>query len=61
MKRLTKLFFTIIIISLLAIPMAGCSKPLTLSIYEPRDGAIVNESAEFYAGPAIRGKRGESV
>lgn len=43
MKRLAKLVSAILIISLLAIPLAGCSKPLTVSFYEPKDGTTVSE------------------
>lgn len=44
MKKSAKLVFAILIISLLAIPMAGCSKPLSVSFYEPKDGATFTDS-----------------
>lgn len=44
MKKLAKLVCAIAIISLLAIPVAGCSKPLTLTITAPTNESIVNAS-----------------
>jgi len=44
MKKLVKLACAVLIISLLAIPLAGCSKPLTVNIYEPKDGATASDT-----------------
>ena len=44
MNKLAKLICALLIISLLAIPMVGCSKPLTVSFYEPKDGATFSDS-----------------
>ena len=44
MKKLAKLVCAILIISLLVIPMVGCSKPLSLTITAPTNESIVDTS-----------------
>ena len=44
MGKLAKLMCAFFIISLLAVPMVGCAKPLTLSITGPTHGAVVDKS-----------------
>lgn len=44
MNKLAKSICAILIILLLAIPMVSCAKPLTLAVYEPKDGAAVKGS-----------------
>jgi len=44
MNKLAKLICALFIISLLAILMVSCAKPLTSAVYEPKDGATVTES-----------------
>ena len=44
MGKLAKLMCAFFIISLLAVPMVGCAKPLTLTIIAPTDGRTVSES-----------------
>ena len=44
MKKSVKLICAVLIISLLAIPMTSCAKPLVVSFYEPKDKAIVSAS-----------------
>jgi len=39
-----KLVLILLVISLLALPVVGCAKPLTLSVWEPKDGATITES-----------------
>ena len=44
MDKLAKLVCVLLIISLLAVPMVGCAKPLTLTITAPINGTTVNKS-----------------
>ena len=44
MNKLAKLICTLLIISLLALPMVGCAKPLTVSIIGPTEGSTINTS-----------------
>ena len=44
MNKLAKLICALLIISLLAIPMVGCSKPLSLRITTPMNESIVDTS-----------------
>ena len=44
MSKLAKLICALLIISLLAVPMAGCAKPLTVSILAPMEGSTIDTS-----------------
>ena len=44
MSKLAKLICALLIISLLALPMVGCAKPLTVSILAPTDGSTIDTS-----------------
>lgn len=44
MKKLAKLICAIVIISLLAIPVVGCAKPLSLAITSPTNASVVDKS-----------------
>ena len=44
MNKMVKLLGILLVISLLAVPLAGCAKPVTLTVHEPKDGATVTES-----------------
>jgi len=39
-----KLVLVLLVISLLALPLVGCAKPVTFYVSEPKDGATVTES-----------------
>ncbi len=45
-----RLLGILLIISLLAVPLAGCDEGLTLTISEPKDGAILTESHVTVSG-----------
>ena len=45
MDKLSKLLGILLVISLLALPVVGCAKPLTLRILGPTDGETVDESS----------------
>lgn len=44
MRKLTKLVIALLLVSLLAMLLVGCAKPLTLSITAPTDGKTVDTS-----------------
>ena len=47
---MVKLLAILLVISLLAMPMVGCAKPLTLRITTPKDGITITESPVRVAG-----------
>lgn len=44
MKKLQVLICALILLSLLIMPLSGCTKPLTLAVSEPTEGAILTKS-----------------
>ncbi|OGO21026.1 MAG: hypothetical protein A2144_10990 [Chloroflexi bacterium RBG_16_50_9] len=44
MKKIAGLIFAVLVISVLAVTLVGCSKPLTVGFYEPQDGATIADS-----------------
>ena len=50
MKKFQVLMCALLVVSLLAIPMVGCAKPVSLSVWEPKDGAIITESPVVVKG-----------
>ena len=50
MSNKFKLLGILLIISLLALPLVGCAKGLTLTISEPNDGATLTESPVTVSG-----------
>ena len=44
MDKLSKLLGILLVISLLALPVVGCAKPVTLRILGPTDGSTVDKS-----------------
>lgn len=45
-----KLLGALLVISLLAMPLVGCAKPITLTIWEPKHGAVFNEPEIVVSG-----------
>ena len=52
-----KLVLVLLVVSLLALPLVGCAKPVTLSVYAPTDGATVTESPVTVRGGVSDHKR----
>lgn len=50
MSNKFKLLGILLIFSLLAVPLVGCAEGLTLTISEPKDGAILTESHVTVSG-----------
>ena len=50
MGKLAKLICVLLTGSLLAIPMVGCVKGLTLTVWEPNDGDILTSSPIYVKG-----------
>jgi len=44
MRKGLKLLYALLVVSLLALPLAGCAKALTLSINEPINGSLITAS-----------------
>ena len=44
MSKKVVMLGALLVMSLLAIPLVGCAKPLTLGVYEPQDGATFTAS-----------------
>lgn len=44
MNKVSKLLCALLAISLLALPLVGCAKPLTVNITAPTDGSTVDKS-----------------
>ncbi len=44
MNKMFRLLQILVVISLLALPLVGCAKPLTLSLIDPRDGYTFTEA-----------------
>lgn len=44
MSKKVMMLIALLAVSLLTMPLAGCSKPLTLSVYEPQHGATFTDS-----------------
>jgi len=50
MNKKFKLLGILLVISLLAVPLVGCAKGLTLTVSEPKDGATLTESPVAVSG-----------
>ena len=46
----------LLVVSLLALPLAGCAKPLTLKIWDSQDGAAFTDSPVYVKGKVSDGK-----
>ncbi|MFC2004809.1 hypothetical protein ACFLUY_01145 [Chloroflexota bacterium] len=44
MKNLQVLLCAVLVLSLLVMPLVGCAKPLTLTVYQPQHGARLTSS-----------------
>lgn len=45
MSKKVMMLIALLAVSLLTMPLAGCSKPLTLSVYEPQHGAAFTDAS----------------
>lgn len=49
-SKVARLIVALCLISLLTVPMMACAKPLTLTVWEPNDGAILTSSQIYVKG-----------